>query len=56
MKKDLLVPSRRSVLKGMGAGIVASAIPRKTEAQSTAPIKQGLPFHPTGVGAADGRG
>ena len=25
MKKELLVPSRRSVLKGMGAGIVASA-------------------------------
>lgn len=55
MKKELLVPSRRSVLKGMGAGIVASAFPGYTWAQSSAPIKLGFQLHRTGIGAAYGR-
>mgnify|MGYP006195623651 CR=1 FL=1 len=55
MKKELLVPSRRSVLKGMGAGIVASAFPGYTWAQSSAPIKLGFQLHSTGIGASYGR-
>lgn len=56
MKKDLALPSRRSVLKGMGAGLVAaSAFPGYTWGQSAAPIKLGFQLHRTGIGAAYGR-
>ena len=58
MTKHLIghAPSRRSVLKGMGAGLVAtSAFPGYTWAQSSAPIKLGFQLHRTGIGAAYGR-
>ncbi|MEY4696264.1 MAG: hypothetical protein RIT14_692 [Pseudomonadota bacterium] len=58
MKKDLIGigPNRRSVLKGMGAGLItASAFPGYTWAQSSAPIKLGFQLHRTGIGAAYGR-
>lgn len=56
MKKDLALPSRRSVLAGMGAGLVAaSAFPGYTWGQSAAPIKLGFQLHRTGIGAAYGR-
>ena len=56
MKKDLALPSRRSVLTGMGAGLVAaSAFPGYTWGQSAAPIKLGFQLHRTGIGAAYGR-
>lgn len=50
-----LAPSRRSVLKGMSAGLAASAFPGYTWAQSSAPIKLGFQLHRTGIGAAYGR-
>lgn len=58
MTKHLIghAPSRRSVLAGMGAGLVAaSAFPGYTWAQSSAPIKLGFQLHRTGIGAAYGR-
>jgi branched-chain amino acid transport system substrate-binding protein len=48
-------PSRRSVLKSMGAGLLASAaLPATVWAQS-APIKLGFQLHATGIGASYGR-
>ena len=49
-----LSPSRRSVLKGAGAGLIAQAFPGYTWAQSAAPIKLGFQLHRTGIGAAYG--
>ena len=47
-------PSRRAVLKGMGAGLLAtSALPAAAFAQG-APIKLGFQLHRTGIGAAYG--
>ncbi len=48
-------PSRRSVLQGMGAGLLAStALPAVAWAQG-APIKLGFQLHATGIGASYGR-
>ena len=49
-----LSPNRRSVLMGAGAGLIASAFPGYTWAQSAAPIKLGFQLHRTGIGAAYG--
>src|SRR3989338_10032090 len=47
-------PSRRMVLTGMGAGLLASAaMPAVVWAQG-APIKLGFQLHRTGIGAAYG--
>jgi branched-chain amino acid transport system substrate-binding protein len=50
-----MTPSRRSVLKGIGAGASALAFPGYLQAQSSAPIKLGFQLHRTGIGAAYGR-
>ena len=47
-------PSRRSLLKAAGAGLVTSAFAAPIWAQS-APIKLGFQLHRTGIGAAYGR-
>jgi branched-chain amino acid transport system substrate-binding protein len=51
--------TRRSVIKAIGAGAAASAIPagfvRYAQAQSSAPIKIGMQLHRTGIGASYGR-
>ena len=47
-------PSRRTLLKGVGAGLMASAFAPPVWAQS-APIKLGFQLHRTGIGAAYGR-
>lgn len=47
-------PSRRTLLKGIGAGLVTSAFAPPVWAQS-APIKLGFQLHRTGIGAAYGR-
>jgi len=52
---DLITPTRRSLLKGMGAGLIASAaLPGHVFGQA-APIKLGFQLHRTGIGAAYGR-
>lgn len=51
----LITPTRRSLLKGMGAGLLASAaLPGHVFGQA-APIKLGFQLHRTGIGAAYGR-
>ncbi|MFT7058215.1 MAG: branched-chain amino acid transport system substrate-binding protein [Pseudorhodobacter sp.] len=50
-----MTPSRRSVLKGIGAGASALALPGFVQAQSSTPIKLGFQLHRTGIGAAYGR-
>jgi branched-chain amino acid transport system substrate-binding protein len=50
--------SRRTALKGLGTGAALAAAPgfvRYAQAQSSAPIKLGAPFHRTGIGASYGR-
>ncbi len=47
-------PSRRTVLKGAGAGVLAGMLPASVGAQA-APIKLGFQLHRTGIGAAYGR-
>lgn len=47
-------PSRRSLLKAAGAGLVTSAFAAPVWAQA-APIKLGFQLHRTGIGAAYGR-
>ena len=56
MTKDLfgIAPSRRSLLKGAGAGLLAGAFAPPVWAQA-APIKLGFQLHRTGIGAAYGR-
>lgn len=59
-KKDSRQISRRSTLKGMGAGalLATTSLPQMTgyaQAQSSAPIKIGFQVHRTGIGAAYGR-
>jgi branched-chain amino acid transport system substrate-binding protein len=49
-----LSPSRRAVLKGAGAGLLAAGFAAPVWAQS-APIKLGFQLHRTGIGAAYGR-
>ena len=48
------LPTRRTLLKGAGAGLLASTLIRPVWAQS-APIKLGFQLHRTGIGAAYGR-
>lgn len=61
MKKSLITPtglSRRTALKGIGAGASLAAAPgfvRYAQAQTDAPIRLGAPFHRTGIGASYGR-
>ena len=55
---DALKTSRRTLLKGAGAGGLLAASPllgRFASAQSAAPIKIGFQQHSTGIGAAYGR-
>ncbi len=47
-------PSRRTLLKGAGAGLLTSAFAAPVWAQA-APIKLGFQLHRTGIGAAYGR-
>lgn len=50
--------SRRTALKGLGVGAAMAAAPgfvRYAQAQSSAPIRLGAPFHRTGIGASYGR-
>lgn len=50
--------SRRTALKSIGAGVSLAAAPGLVgfaQAQSSAPIKLGAPFHRTGIGASYGR-
>jgi branched-chain amino acid transport system substrate-binding protein len=56
MTKDSIrfAPSRRTLLKGMGAGLAVSAMPGYVGAQA-APIKIGFQLHRTGIGASYGR-
>ena len=56
MTKVLFTPhtSRRAVLGGLGAGLIAGGLPRGAWAQS-APIKLGFQLHRTGIGAGYGR-
>ncbi|MFQ5622876.1 MAG: ABC transporter substrate-binding protein [Paracoccaceae bacterium] len=57
-KKTLIVPSRRTLLKGMAAVGGVAAMPgfvSYAQAQSSAPIKIGFQVHRTGIGAAYGR-
>lgn len=49
-----LTPNRRTLLKGAGAGLLASALPAVVGAQA-APIKLGFQLHRTGIGASYGR-
>ncbi|AWD20505.1 ABC transporter substrate-binding protein [Fuscovulum blasticum] len=51
---NFLMPSRRALLKGAGAGLLASALPAVVGAQA-APIKIGFQLHRTGIGASYGR-
>lgn len=51
---NLLMPSRRSLLKGAGAGVLAGMLPAVVGAQA-APIKLGFQLHRTGIGASYGR-
>lgn len=52
---NLITPTRRTLLKGMGAGLLASAaLPGHVWGQA-APIKLGFQLHRTGIGAAYGR-
>jgi branched-chain amino acid transport system substrate-binding protein len=51
---SLLMPSRRSLLKGAGAGVLAGMLPASVGAQA-APIKIGFQLHRTGIGASYGR-
>ncbi|WP_121062657.1 ABC transporter substrate-binding protein [Chachezhania antarctica] len=59
MKKSaLLLPSRRSVLAGMGGAAALLAAPGlvgRARAQSGDVIRLGAPFHRTGIGASYGR-
>lgn len=61
MKKSLINGSgmsRRTALKSIGAGVSLAAAPGLVgfaQAQSSAPIKLGAPFHRTGIGASYGR-
>lgn len=56
MRNSLPTPDRRTILKGMGAGLAAAAaFPGYTWAQSSAPIRLGFQLHRTGIGAAYGR-
>lgn len=56
MRNSLPTPDRRTILKGMGAGLAAAtAFPGYTWAQSAAPIRLGFQLHRTGIGAAYGR-
>lgn len=48
------LPTRRTLLKGAGAGLLASTLIRPVWAQSS-PIKLGFQLHRTGIGAAYGR-
>jgi branched-chain amino acid transport system substrate-binding protein len=48
------MPSRRTVLKGTGAGLLAGLLPATVGAQA-APIKVGFQLHRTGIGASYGR-
>jgi branched-chain amino acid transport system substrate-binding protein len=53
---DLIgAPSRRALLKGLGAGAAATAFPWYVQAQSSEPIRLGFQLHRTGIGAAYGR-
>ncbi len=56
MMKELfgLAPSRRTVLKGAGAGLLTAGLAAPVWAQS-APIKLGFQLHRTGIGASYGR-
>jgi len=51
---SLLMPSRRTLLKGAAAGLMASALPAVVGAQA-APIRIGFQLHRTGIGASYGR-
>ncbi|WP_225026192.1 ABC transporter substrate-binding protein [Xinfangfangia pollutisoli] len=51
---NLLMPSRRALLKGAGAGVLAGMLPATVGAQA-APIKVGFQLHRTGIGASYGR-
>ncbi|WP_395540007.1 ABC transporter substrate-binding protein [Neotabrizicola sp. sgz301269] len=51
---NLLMPSRRSLLKGAGAGVLAGMLPAVAGAQAS-PIKLGFQLHRTGIGASYGR-
>ena len=56
MTKELfgLAPSRRTVLKGAGAGLLTAGLAAPVWAQS-APINLGFQLHRTGIGASYGR-
>ncbi len=51
---NLFMPSRRSLLKGAGAGVLAGMLPAVVGAQAS-PIKLGFQLHRTGIGASYGR-
>ena len=52
---NLITPTRRTLLQGMGAGLLASAaLPGHVFGQAS-PIKLGFQLHRTGIGAAYGR-
>jgi len=51
---NLMMPSRRTLLKGAGAGVLAGMLPASVGAQA-APVKVGFQLHRTGIGASYGR-
>jgi len=56
VKKTISHLNRRSAIKGLGAGALATGfMPGFVQAQSAAPIKIGFQKHATGIGAAYGR-
>ena len=53
--RNAFAPSRRAVLAGMGAGLLATTgLVRPVMAQG-APLKLGFQLHSTGIGASYGR-
>ena len=54
-KTNLIKPTRRAALKGMGAAATLPLWARYASAQSAEPIKIGFQMHATGIGAAYGR-